>query len=268
MPLRRRGAGGTRPDRRRDDPPGLAATLAELYVHRRLTIAQAGAVLGIPARAVGDYLRRYGIQARTRGGWEREDRRVLPVDALLDLYSRDGLSADDVGRKLSVSRTIVLRNAHDYGLPVRAGGAVTQPGPEIELIGALYADPLVSAALAEHKVPPVPAGGPVWERFPEPVPLSRQLVADLYWGCGTGIHHIELLTGQPAETVRGFMRRAGIPIRHPGGRSPFLRRWRAGRRGQCRSAEDLRPDTRGRRVRMSRPQWVKQVRNPQEGDDQ
>ena len=63
-----------------------------------------------------------------------------------------------------------------------------------------------------------------------PVPLTRELVADLYWRCGIGLHHIELLTGQPAHTVRGFMRRARIPVRHPGGRSPFLRRWRAGTR--------------------------------------
>jgi hypothetical protein len=45
---------------------------------------------------------------------------------------------------------------------------------------------------------------------------------------GAGLAHIELLTGQPAMTVRGFMRRAGIPLRHPGGQTPFLRRWRAG----------------------------------------
>lgn len=229
VPPRPRGAGGTRPERRHGDPPDLAEVLTDLYVRQRLTIAQAGALLGIPARTVRDRLRRYGIQARTRGGWEREDRRVLPPEALWDLYSRNGLSADDVGRKLDASRKAVLRNAHDQGLPVRAGGAVHQSGPaEIELVSALYADALVDAVLAEHKIPRVPAGGPIWQRFPEPVPLSRQLVADLYWGCGVGLNHIELLTGQPAQTVGGFMHRAGIAIRHPGGRSPFLRRWRTG----------------------------------------
>ena len=157
VPLRPRGAGGTRPERRRGDPPDLAEILAGLYVHRRLTIAQTGAVLGIPARTVGDRLRRYGIQTRTRGGWEREDRRVLPAGALWDLYSRDGLSADDVGRKLGASRKVVLRNVHDQGLPVRAGGAVHQSGPaEIELVSALYADAVVDEVLAEHKIPRVP----------------------------------------------------------------------------------------------------------------
>jgi hypothetical protein len=232
VPLRPRGAGGTRPERRRGDPPNLAEILTELYVHQHLTSAQVGAMLGIPARTVRDRLRRYGIRSRTRGGWERQDRRVLPPEPLWDLYGRDGLSAGDVGRKLDASRQVVLRNAHDHGLAVRTGGAVPMSGPaEIELITALYADPLVDTALAEHQVPRAAAGGPIWQRFPEPVPLSRQLVEDLYWRCGIGLFHIELMTGQPAQTVGGFMRRAGIAIRHPGGRTPFLRRWRAGPTG-------------------------------------
>ena len=255
VPLRPRGAGGTRPERRRGDPPDLAGILAELYVHQRLTIAQAAVVVGMPARTVRDRLRRYGIQARTRGGWERQDRRVLPADALRDLYSRDGLAADDVGRKLGASRKVVLRNAHDLGLPVRVGGAVPQSGPaEIELVNALYDDALVDGILAEHKIPRVPAGGPVWQRFPEPVPLSRRLVADLYWRCGVGLNHIELLTGQPAQTVGDFMRRAGIALRRPGGRSPFLRRWRTGSAAdQYLPLEDPRPGTRSGRLRRRQP---------------
>lgn len=226
-PLRPRGTGGKRPDRRRADPASLPEILTELYVHQHLTITQVGALLGIPATTVRDRMRRHGIQTRTRGGWERQDRRALPVDALWDLYRRDGLSAQDVGRKLGTSLKTVLRSAHDCGLPVRTGGTVPQAGPaEIELVNALYSDPLVSTVLAEHQIPRAPAGGSIWQRFPIPVPLTRQLAEDLYWRCGAGLNHIELLTGQPAQTVAGFMRRAGIALRHPGGRSPFLRRWR------------------------------------------
>lgn len=229
VPLRPRGAGGARPGTRRPDPPDLAAILAELYVTQRLSTPEIGRLLGIPDRTVRDRLRRYGIPARTRGGWQREDRRSLPADTLRLLYQVHGLSADDVGRKLDASRKVVLRTAHDLGLPVRAGAAVAPSGPaEIQLIDALYADPLVRATLAEHEIAEVPAGGPIWQRFPRPVPLTRQLVTGLYWGCGVGLHHIELVTGQPAHTVRGFMRRARIGVRDPGGRSPFLRRWRLG----------------------------------------
>jgi hypothetical protein len=41
------------------------------------------------------------------------------------------------------------------------------------------------------------------------VPLTILLVKDLYWGCGAALTPIELLTGQSAMTVRGFMRRVG-----------------------------------------------------------
>jgi hypothetical protein len=200
-----------------------------LYVRQRLSASQISGVLGIPDRTVRDRLQRYGIQRRTKGGWRREDRKTLAPDDLWMLYIVAELTADDIGRKLGTSRTAVLRAAHYLGLPVRTGGTVALSGPaEIRLIDALYADPLVAAVLAEHRTGQVPAGSPIWQRFPEPVPLTRQLVEDLYWQCGVGLNHIELLTGQPAETVRGYMRRSGIAVRGPGGRSPFLRRWRAG----------------------------------------
>jgi hypothetical protein len=122
-------------------------------------------------------------------------------------------------------RATVLRSVHDLGLPVRAGGPPGLCSPEIELVEALYADPLVRAVLACHGVPRVPAEAPIWGRFPVPVRLHRELVSDLYCGCGLSSSQIELLTGQPSQTVRRFLRAAGIALRPPGGRSPFLLRW-------------------------------------------
>ena len=232
VPLRRNGAGAAQPPRRRGEPPNLPEILTELYVHRHFTIRQIGKLLGIPTATVRNRLRRYGIRTRTQGAWEREGRRVLPADVLWGLYGRERLSADDVGRILGASRKVVLRNAHDLGFPVRAGGVAAWSGPgEIELVNALYADELIDAVLAEHKIARVPAGGPIWQRFPRPVPLTKQLVDDLYWGCGVGLSHIELLTGQPAQTVGRLMRRYQITTRPPGGLSPFLRRWRTGSMG-------------------------------------
>ena len=229
VPLRPRGAGRLRPVRRAGDPPDLPRLLRELYEEARLGSGQVAAILGLPERMVRDRLRRYGIKARSRGGWNREDRITVPASVLDDLYVRLGLTAAEVGQRLGVSGGTVLRSAHALGVPVRAGGAVSLPGPaEISLVSALYADPLVAAALAAHDVARVPAGGSLSQRFPVPVRLTAPLVKDLYWGCGTSLNHIELLTGQAAETVRGFMRRAGVPLRHPGGRTPFMRRWRSG----------------------------------------
>jgi hypothetical protein len=230
VPLRPRGAGRLRPVRRLADRSDLPQLMAELYEAERLTSRQIAAVTGLPERTVRDRLRRYGIQARSRGRWNREDRRTVPAGALRTLYEQQGMTADQVGELVGASRNMVLRSAHALGVPVRTGGAVPVSGPgEIELVRALYEDDPIASVLRAHDIPQVPPGGPIWERFPAPIPLGAALVKDLYWQCGAGLHHIELLTGQPAMTVRGFMRREGIPLRHPGGRTPFLRRWRAGR---------------------------------------
>ena len=205
----------------------FARTTGTPYEVARLSSRQIAEITGLPERTVRDRLRRYGIRARSRGGWNREDRQTVPAETLRSLYEQLGMTAAEVGKLVGASHHTVLRSAHALGVPVRTGGAVPLPGPdEIELVRALYEDDLIVSVLDAHDIPHVPPGGPIWERFPERVPLSTPLVKDLYWYCGAGLNHIELLTGQPAMTVRGFMRREGIPLRHPGGRTPFLRRWR------------------------------------------
>ena len=229
VPLRPRGAGRPRALRRAGDVPDLPRLMRDLYEDARLSSRQVSAVLGMPERTVRQRLRRYGIATRTRGRCNREDRKTVPAEVLQLLYSELGMTAVEVGRRLGISGNTVLRDAHALGIPVRSGGAAPLPGPEdIELVAALYADPLIAEVLTAHGVPRVPAGGSVADRFPRPMPLTTPMVKDLYWACGTALSHIELLTGQAAESVRGFMWRAGIPLRPPGGRTPFLRRWRAG----------------------------------------
>ena len=164
---------------------------------------------------------------RTRGRSCREDRLVVDPGVLGDLYLGAALPAVDVGKMLGVSHRVVLRSAHDHGLPVRTGGAVPRCGPaDIELIRALYADPDVRRTLARYGVPPVTGVGPIWRRFPVPVGLSAELAAELYESCGLATTHIELLTGQPAASVRRLLHRTGVRLRTAGGRSPFLRKWR------------------------------------------
>jgi hypothetical protein len=242
VPLRPRGAGRLRPLRRGGDPPDLPRLMRDLYEDAKLSSRQVSAILDMPERTVRERLRRYGITARTRGRCNREDRKTVPAEVLEDLYIELGMTAAEVGHRLGISGNTVLRDAHALGIPVRSGGVVPLPGPdEIELVAALYADPLIAAVLNAHGIPRVPAGGSLADRFPRPVPLTTPLVKDLYWACGTGLNHIELLTGQAAASVRGFMRRAGVPLRPAGGRTPFLRRWRTG------LADDFTPHSPGRR---------------------
>lgn len=228
VPTKPRGSGRRRTRRgaSADVPDTL---LADLYLRQRLTCGQISALTSVPARTIQDRLHAAGIQLRTRGKFNREDRLNIEPAILHRMYLDSEYSASVVGEILGVSRKIVLRAAHDQGLPVRIGGPAPAQGPtEIELINALYADPQVRRAMIRHSLPRVAPGGPVWQRFPIPIHLTRELASELYFSCGLGLNHIELLTGQPAASVRRLLNSTGVPLRPPGGRSPFLRRWRAG----------------------------------------
>ena len=234
VPMKPRGAGRRRP--LDEDRAALDEALERLYADLRLSSGEISAITGIPQRRVLDRLHARGVRMRTKGRLNREDRMTVPAEALLRLYVGAGLSAADTGRVLGISANIVLRAAHDEGLPVRAGGPEPNHGPEIELVEALYSDPLVRQALARHNISGRPAGGPIWQRFPVPIPVTAELAEELYDACGLGVRHIELLTGQPAQTILRLLRAPGITRRPAGGRSPFMRRWRAGLRAGPTSA--------------------------------
>ena len=221
VPVKPRGAG--RPRRLSEEAAAAADTMARLYVEAGFTTVQISALTGVPDRTVRDRLRARGVRLRTRGPLNREDRRSVPADAISELYVAGGLSAADVGRLLGVSGQIVLRAAHDEGLPVRVGGPEPSSGPaEIELIDALYADPLVRHALARHGIARSPAGGAIWQRFPVPLHVSPELAIELYVGCGLSVRHIELVTGQPSQTMLRLLDAQGVARRPAGGRSPSL----------------------------------------------
>ena len=117
-----RGTG--RPRGGRDDQARhLDELMADLYLRLRLSTTQIAGLVGIPANAVRYRLLARGVPMRTRGGNNREDRIVIHQAELAELYLQAGLSADEVGQMLGVSRRVVLRSAHDAGLPVRVGGA-------------------------------------------------------------------------------------------------------------------------------------------------
>ena len=238
VPVKPKGAGRRR--RVDEDRAALDEAMERLYAESGLSSRDVSAITGIPERTVRARLHARGVRMRTKGRLNREDRVAVPVDALIKLYVSGGLSAADTGRLLRVSGQIVLRAAHDEGLPVRVGGPEPSHGPgEIELVEALYADPLARQVLARHHIGRRPAGGPIWERFPVPVRVSAELAEELYVACGLGVRHIELLTGQPAQTILRLLRAEGITRRPAGGRSPFMRRWRTGLR--LASARDAPP---------------------------
>jgi hypothetical protein len=220
---------GRRMTRRSAENERLDQLMARLYLEQRMPSTQIAELAGIPDHTVRTRLRAHGVPIRTRGRNNREDRAEVSQADLDALYLLGGLSADEAGRLLGVSRNIVLRSAHDQGLPVRVGGAPPSRGPsEIELLTALYADPQVRRVLDRHGVPVVTLAGPIWKRFPAPQQLTAALVTELYEDCGLSTHHIELLTGRPAAAAAAVLRASGVKLRPTGGRSPFMRRWREG----------------------------------------
>jgi hypothetical protein len=222
-------SGAGRRARRSADDERLDTLMTVLYVHQRMPSTQIAGLTGLTDSVVRDRLRANGVSIRTRGSNNREDRAEVPPDDLTALYLRADMSADEAGKVLGVSRRIVLRTAHEMGLPVRVGGAPPSRGPsQIELLAALYEDPDVAQVLDQHEVPVVRDAGPIWKRFPVPHPLTGALVSDLYQDCGLSLQHIELLTGQPAAAAGAQLRASGVQLRPAGGRSPFMRRWRAG----------------------------------------
>ena len=165
VPVKPRGAGRPRqPDAERARQDDL---MGSLYEQSGLSSVQIAERTGIPDRTVRDRLRAHGVRLRTRGRLNREDRLAVSAEALAELYVRAGLSATETGRLLGVSGKVVLRAAHDEGLPVRVGGPEPRRGPaEIELVDALYADPLVQQAMSRHGLVRRPAGGPSGSGFP------------------------------------------------------------------------------------------------------
>jgi len=220
-----RGRGRRRNNRRLQGPGGLLELLRELYVGERMTCKAIGALLGMSESTVRSRLVEHGIALRTKGRCNREDRRDPSPEVVSDLYVKAMMTADRVALAAGTNRVAVLRTAHSFGFPVRprASAPGSKDGCTL-LVEALYTDPQVSAVLRRHGVDKVPPFGPIWARFPEPVPLTRDLVTELYEGCGVALAHIELLTGQPAETVRQHLARWGVALRARGGSCPFLRR--------------------------------------------
>jgi hypothetical protein len=99
--------------RRTAEVARLDQLMAHLYVDQRMPSTKIAELAGIPDHSVLRRLRRLGITIRTRGSNNREDRTVISEDDLLALYVQGGLSSDETGGSLGVSRKIVLRSGLD-----------------------------------------------------------------------------------------------------------------------------------------------------------
>lgn len=198
-------------------------------------------------------LKANGVDVSRRPSPSRHDRIEAPVERVEELYVRDRQTAEQVGDALDVRGGIILRTGHAHGLPIRPPGPNPRIPAEVHLIEALYGDELVSDVLTRHGVDRRPAVGAIAVRFPEPEPLTPDLVRELYVVAGCSSLHIELLTGQSEAVVRRRMHEWGIAFRSGPRNAPALRRIRRQRRlawleavvasyGECRSTARIAAD--------------------------
>lgn len=218
-------------------PPELAEQAVRHYQDDGWPYQRIAADLDVSIARVRAELRRRGIPARQHavtGPASRAARRQAPIEDVRRLYTEAQWSAADIAARLDLSGHDVLRTGHAHGVPIRQGGRPAVPAA-VALIDALYADPEVSHVLTSHDVPRRPPGGDIADRFPEPVPLTNELLRGLYLEAGCSSNQIELLTGQSQGVVRTAMHRHGIQFRAEH-MSPALRRFRDGARADFLAA--------------------------------
>jgi hypothetical protein len=178
------------------------------------------------------WLRDAGIQVKPRA--TRAHRQDVDADVLRQLYLRQELTIAEVAERLGVTSIVVRRSLHAHGIPVRRAGARPKEGhlnESVRILDELYTDSGILALLRRHHIQPRHEAGPIAVRFPEPIDLSLGLLKEAYADLGLAAHHIELLTGQPAEKIRDALRAASLPLRS-GGPSP----WRSGLQARARSS--------------------------------
>jgi hypothetical protein len=86
-------------------------------------------------------------------------------------------------------------------------------------VAAIRADGMLPSCAYCHVGQDVAPAGDV----PDPARLAH-----LYLCQGLSTYAIGAITGLDRQRVTRMLRRAAVALRHPGGRTSFLRRWRAG----------------------------------------
>ena len=207
-------------------PPPPPEVLRRLYLGQRLTIAALGKRYHTAPKVARRWLRDAGVPIQPRTS--RDHRITLDTTQLRELYHDREWTAAEIAARLDTTTHLVLRALHDAGIPVRRGSRRRRrPEEDTRLIAELYTDAEITAALDQHQVPRRSEPGSITSRFPTAVPLSEELLHDLYTGIGLSARQIELLTGQPHEQVLDALHRAGITVRRQAGPSPWLARRRA-----------------------------------------
>jgi len=181
--------------------PFTKARLEELYVQRRLTVAQVGVELGgWSSKTVLKALHNCGIPSR-QGGAPRKSER-LGTDTLRRRYLDERWSIAEIAKHHGLARSTVSKMIRKAGIPTRPGGVGRRPADRPPRVEELRGLPPVRAALRDH---PVRAG----------LPLAEGFLRRLYGALGLTLLDIELLTGRSQYRVTRDLDSYGIERRPP-----------------------------------------------------
>src|ERR1035437_1261561 len=201
------------------------ARLERLYLKQRLPIQAIADRPGVSTLYVQKRLREVGLVKRL-GSFTPHC--PIPPDELrrraAELYET-GLSMHSVGRELGVSGQTVRRALHEARVPVRRSGPRSHEEPARTVVDDLYADPDVVAALRRNQVAIPSEWAPTgpFERL-APLPLSEELLRELYEEIGLAVVHISLLLGVGNGAARAGLLGAGIRLRRASEPAPWTLR--------------------------------------------
>lgn len=195
--------------------------LRDLYVDQALTLADIAVRFGVPHATVRRWLDKNGIERRPRAYTiNAEPGHELDHEMIRDLYVNEEWTAAEIGRDVGVTKKIILDHLHRHGVPLRPSGA-KRPGTDRALLDRLYADPDVVQLLQDKSVPIVSTPGRLRRRFPNPAPLTADLVTCLYTDVGLSVSQISLVTGHFDLGVRAALQQAGVAARDGSERAPW-----------------------------------------------
>jgi transposase-like protein len=203
--------------------------LVDLYVKRKLNVAETALLLGVSTEYVSKRLHEAGLIKRRgtftpHGPWDPDGLR----DQASELYE-GGMTMKGVAEEMAVSVGTVRVALHQAGVQVRRGGFASHTDEGRTLLDDLYGDPEIVKVLTRHGVVVPEAWNPTgpFESL-APLPLPTGLMTALYEGVGLPILHMSLLLGVGQGAVRSGLKAAGVALRPKGQDAPWTTRRRAG----------------------------------------
>ncbi|HVA61633.1 MAG TPA: hypothetical protein VNG13_14020 [Mycobacteriales bacterium] len=213
--------------------PGLVDTLRELHHQQRLPLVEVARRMGLSVDQVKLRMVRGGLSILP----PQRSRLGLTAEVLTEWHVEQGLTVPEIAARAGCNQATVRELLHRFGVPHRR--APRQPDPRLasltrELLEELYCRQRltraqvaaqlgcsvsrIAAGLHRHGIQPRPRG--TRPDRPEPLPLTRELLEQLYVSERRSVADIARHTRHATGLVRQALVDHGDPLHQPSPRSP------------------------------------------------